>query len=86
MNKNSVNNLDWLIGRAAEQRGLTTEIATRVAAITGTRVYRQQVQQWLNDDATKRIEPRLSIGLALLQVQAELRDKNSATTKTTCKN
>ena len=61
-----------LILYAAQSRHAVTDNPTRANRIGGTKFLRQQMQQYLCADATKRVEPRLGVGLLLAEVTAEL--------------
>ena len=41
-------------------------LAARLTELTGTTQYRQNIGEWLHPDPDKRIEPRLGMGLLLL--------------------
>jgi hypothetical protein len=61
--------LDFLIKYWAAHPtvGLITHLANRLSKRTGTSMFRQQVQAWLRRDPKKRIEPKLTVGLMLIE-------------------
>ena len=52
--------------------GTVTRIAERLTALTGSEVHRQTVGRWLHRDKKLRHEPRLGMGLLLVEVYEEL--------------
>lgn len=52
--------------------GSVTKIAERLTELTGSEVHRQTVGRWLHRDAKSRHEPRLGMGLLLVEVYEEL--------------
>ena len=65
-------NLLPLIKYAAKNKGTMTIVADRLSKLTGKKIVRQMVERWLNEDDNKRDEPRLGIGLYLIEVQTEI--------------
>lgn len=55
---------------AKENVGTIGQVAERLTKLTGRKVHRQQVEVWLGEDAKR--QPRLGMGLLLLQVAGEL--------------
>jgi hypothetical protein len=45
----------------------TTALAEALSARTGKKIHRQMVEGWLNPDRDKAIEPKLGIGLLLIE-------------------
>ena len=56
-----------LIAYAAKQPGFKERLAAYLSEKTGTKVFRQQVAEWLHHDQSKRSEPRLGAGLLLIK-------------------
>lgn len=50
-----------------ENRGTILELAKILSDKTGEKIYRQYVENWLHPDPEKRIEPKLGIGLLLIE-------------------
>lgn len=74
----SFNALKALIEYAQQNKGSRSAASThnlvvdRLTELTGKKVHRQMVAEWLHPDAEKRVEPRLGIGLMLMQIQTEI--------------
>ena len=73
MNKtNQQSPLQPLIDHAKENRGTIVQVIKLMKEETGKKFHRQQVTSWLEADRKARVEPRISIGLALLRIQQEI--------------
>ena len=70
--------LKSLIAFAHNNRGTVIELAAALSLRTGTKIYRQYVEKWLHIDAAVRIEPKLGIGLLLIQEGRTLMSKGKA--------
>ena len=64
--------------RFARERGGVPEITRRLIAITGERWSVNQVEQWVTSRTGARVEPRLGVGLALMEIAAEIERFNVA--------
>lgn len=56
-----------LIDHAQKHRGTIIELADVMSNRTGQKIYRQSVEKWIHPEADKRIEPKLGIGLILIE-------------------
>ena len=63
--------LNRLIQYADKNRGTIKIIVDKLTEMTGQTQYRQNVEEWLETDEKKRVEPRLGIALALLCIGAQ---------------
>lgn len=52
--------------QSPQGKGTIQELSRRLTKLSGETVYRQQVQNWINPDKDKRVEPKLGIGLLLV--------------------
>jgi hypothetical protein len=69
-----------LIEHVQNNPGTITNLAGRLATLTGEKQYRQNVGEWLHPEPAKRIEPRFGMGLLLVRVyETELRNGADAT-------
>lgn len=55
-----------------ERRGGLTELAQRVSKRAGYEVQRQHIATWLDVDVDERSQPRLGMGLLLIQIGEEM--------------
>lgn len=46
--------------------GNARRLAERLTKVTGENVYRQSIEGWIHPDPTKRVQPRLGMGLIML--------------------
>jgi len=61
-----------LIDFAQKNRGTIITLADILSRRTGQTIFRQSVEKWLHPDAKKRMEPKLGIGLLLLEEGARV--------------
>lgn len=65
----------FLIEHAQKNRGTIIELADVLSARTGQKIYRQYVEKWLHPDAAVRVEPKLGVGLMLIEEGRKLTGK-----------
>lgn len=61
-----------LIDFATKNRGTIITLADILSKRTGQTIFRQSVEKWLHPKIKKRMEPKLGIGLLLIEEGAKL--------------
>jgi len=62
---------------AQKNPGTITRIAEGLTRLTGQTQYRQNVGEWLHPDPARRVEPKLGIGLLLIDLGEKYRGKKA---------
>jgi hypothetical protein len=70
--RRSADALGPLIRYAATNRGALAQIAEELSRRTRKKQFAANVGTWLDSDPNKRAEPRLGLGLFLLDIQTDL--------------
>ena len=65
-----------------KEAGNARRLASRLTEVTGEAVYRQSIEGWVHPDPEKRVQPRLGMGLVMLEtvkrLEAEDKKKSKA--------
>jgi len=64
--------LAFIISHAESNRGTVAELTRRLNAKVSTTITRQDVEGWLHPKKDKRREPRLGVGLLLIETGMEV--------------
>ena len=72
-----------LIEYVQNNTGASQQIAAHLTRLTGTKQYRQNVEEWLHADQDRRTEPRFGMGLLLMDLWelGALKDNGDGTKK-----